>query len=134
MLIFDRIRKKHVSLTPEESVRQNIINYLTTEKGYPVTLMSVEMTLKRSGMGKRSDLLVYNSNGQPLMLVECKAPEVAITNKAFEQIAVYNLTVKAPYLLVTNGIQNYCMAVATDTSPPRFLTKIPEYTDLFPEL
>jgi len=130
MLIFDRIRKKHVSLTPEEGVRQNIINYLTTEKGYPITLLSVETSLKYASMGKRSDLLVNDSNGQPLMLVECKAPEVAITNKVFEQIAVYNLAIKAPYLLITNGIQNYCMSAATDTSPPRFLTEVPEYKDL----
>ena len=130
MLTFDRIRKKYVAHTPEENVRLKLINYLTTTKGYPQTLISVETPHKYSKMNKRSDMLVYDSNGRPLMLVECKAPEVAITDKVFEQIAIYNLAIKAPYLLITNGIQNYCMATATETSPLRFLTEIPEYHDL----
>ena len=128
--IFDNVRKKYVSLTPEERVRQNIINYLSTERGYPLTLMSVETPVKYGQMDKRSDVLVNDSNGQPLMLIECKAPEVAITSKVFEQIAIYNLAVKASYLLVTNGIQNYCMVAATETSPLRFLTEIPKYGEL----
>ena len=130
MLIFDRIRKKHVALTPEERVRQNVINYLTTEKGYPITLISVETSFKYASMNKRSDLLVSNSSGRALMLVECKSPEVAITNKVFEQISIYNLAVKAPYLLVTNGIESYCMTAASESSTLRFLTEIPEYLEL----
>ena len=93
-------------------------------------LLSVEMPLKYARMNKRSDLLVNDSNGQPLMLIECKAPEVAITNKVFEQIAIYNLAIKAPYLLVTNGVQNYCMKAATDSSPITFLDEIPGYKEL----
>ena len=131
MLIFDKIRKKNVALTPEESVRQNLINYLITEKGYPISLISVETPLKCASMDKRTDLTVNDNNGRPLMLVECKAAEVAITNKVFEQIAVYNLSVKAPYLLVTNGIQTYCMRAATASSPPRFLKEVPEYKKLY---
>ena len=88
------------------------------------------MPLKYVRMDKRSDLLVRDSNGQPLMLVECKAPEVAITNKVFEQISIYNLVVQAPYLLVTNGIQSYCMIAANESYPVRFLKEIPEYKEL----
>jgi len=129
-LIFDRIRKKYIVLTPEELVRQHIINYLITEKGYPATLISVEMPLRYGRMGKRSDLLVSDRNGQPLMLVECKAPEVAITQKVFEQIAVYNLAIQAPYLMVTNGLQNYCMKAATECTPVSFLNEAPDYDEL----
>jgi len=130
MLIFDSIRKKYVALTPEEWVRQHLIHYLKNQKGYPATLISVETPLKYAHVEKRSDVLVNNRNGQPLMLAECKAPEVAITQKVFEQIAVYNLTIKAPCLLLTNGLQHYCLTAATDSSPARFLNEIPDYENL----
>ena len=129
-LIFDGIRKKYVALTPEEWVRQHLIHYLATEKTYPVALISVETPLKYARVNKRSDVLVNDRNGQPLMLIECKAPDVAITQKVFEQIAVYNLSIQAPCLMVTNGLQHYCMVMATDTSPARFLGEVPEFEDL----
>ena len=130
MLIFDAIRKKYVVLTPEEQVRQHLINYLVTEKNYPAMLISVELPLKYAQLKKRSDVLVSNRNGLPLMLVECKSPDVSITQKVFEQIAIYNLTIKAPYLMVTNGLKHYCMIAATEKSPVRFLDTIPEYGEL----
>ena len=130
ILIFDSIRKKYVALTPEEWVRQHLIHYLIVEKTVPATLISVEMPLKYAHVDKRSDVLVHNRNGQPLMLAECKAPEVSITQKVFEQIAVYNLAIQAPCLMVTNGLQHFCMATATDDSPARFLHEIPCYEDL----
>ena len=130
MLIFDHIRKKYVALTPEEWVRQHLIHYLIKDKGYSAMLISVEMPLKYARMDKRSDVLVNNRNGQPLMLVECKAPEVTITQKVFEQIAVYNLTIQAPCLMITNGLQHYCLAAATDSSPACFLDEVPDYDDL----
>ena len=133
MLIFDSIRKKYVALTPEEWVRQHLIHYLINQKKYPVTLISVETLLKYAHVEKRSDVLIYNRNGQPLMLAECKAPEVTITQKVFEQIAVYNLTIQAPCLMVTNGLQHYCLTAATDRSPARFLNEIPDYKDLLRE-
>ena len=130
MLIFDMIRKKYVALTPEEWVRQHLIHYLVNEKAYPATLISVEMPLKYARMDKRSDLLVNNRNGQPLMLIECKAPEVGITQKVFEQISVYNLTIQAPCLMLTNGMQHYCLMAATDHSTAYFLKEIPDYENL----
>ena len=129
-LIFDTIRKKFVALTPEEWVRQHLIHYIITEKNYPASLISVETPLKYARVGKRSDVLVNDRNGQSLMLAECKAPEVAITQKVFEQIAVYNLTIQAPCLMVTNGLQHYCMAAATDSSSARFLNEVPDYEEL----
>ena len=130
MLIFDIIRKKYVALTPEEWVRQHLIHYLIAEKNYPAVLISVEMPLKYALVNKRSDVLVHDRNGKPLMLAECKAPEVTITQRVFEQIAIYNLTIQAPCLMVTNGLQHYCLAAATDDSPVHFLNEIPDYEDL----
>ena len=130
MLIFDGIRKKFVALTPEEWVRQHLIHYIIREKNYPATLISVETPLKYARMDKRSDVLVYDRNGQPLMLAECKAPEVAITQKVFEQIAIYNHTIQAPYLMLTSGLQHYCLTAATDSAPACFLNEIPEYREL----
>ena len=130
VLIFDGIRKKYVALTREEWVRQHLIHYLITEKGYPATLLSVETPLKYARMDKRSDLLVNDRNGQPLMLAECKAPEVTITQHVFEQIAIYNLSIQAPYLMVTNGLQHFCLSAATDSSPACFLNEVPVYEEL----
>jgi len=130
MLIFDCIRKKYVALTPEEWVRQHLIHYIIGQKNYPSTLISVETPLKYARMDKRSDVLVSDRNGNPLMLAECKAPDVAITQKVFEQIAVYNLTIQAHCLLVTNGLQHFCMTAASETEPACFLNEIPIYGDL----
>ena len=129
-LIFDKIRKKYVALTPEEWVRQHLIHYLIAEKNYPATLISVETPLKYADVDKRSDVLVSDRNGRPLMLAECKAPEIAITQKVFEQIAIYNLTIQAPCLMATNGLQHYCLSAATDASPACFLNEIPVYENL----
>ena len=130
MKVFDPIRKKRVAMSPEESVRQNLIKYLTSQKGYPETLISVETSLKCAGMGKRCDILVYDKNGVALMLIECKAPEIPINKKVFEQISVYNLTVKAPFVLITNGLQTFCIEAAIMNKPPRILTEIPEYEEM----
>ncbi len=128
--IFDVVRKKYVALTPEEWVRQHVIRYLVAEKGYPATLISVETPLKYARMDKRSDVLVNDRNGRPVMLVECKAPEVPVTQKVFEQIAVYNTVIRAACLMVTNGLQHYCLAAATETASPCFLKEIPDYKEL----
>ena len=130
MLIFDCIRKKYVALTPEEWVRQHLIHYILEQKNYPSTLISVETPLKYARVDKRSDVLVSDRNGNPLMLAECKAPDVVITQKVFEQIAIYNLAIQAPCLMVTNGLQHYCMTAASDSEPASFLNEIPAYGDL----
>jgi len=130
ILIFDSIRRKYVVLTPEEWVRQHLIHYLIVEKDYPAMLISVETPLEYARVDKRSDVLVSDRNGNPLMLAECKAPDVALTQKVFEQIAIYNLTLKAPSLMITNGLQHYCLSAATDRLPACFLNEIPVYEDL----
>lgn len=130
MLIFDSIRKKYIALTPEEWVRQHLINYLITEKHCPASLISIETPLKCVQMNKRSDVTVHHRNGQPLLLVECKAPEIALTQKVFEQISVYHMAIQAVCLMVTNGLQHYCMTTLSETISLHFLDHIPDYQEL----
>jgi type I site-specific restriction endonuclease len=130
ILIFDEIRKKFLVLTPEEWVRQNFIRYLVEEKNFPASLMAVETGLKLNQNQFRADLLVYSKAGNPLMIVEFKAPEVKITQKTFDQIARYNLTFMVPYLLVSNGLNHYCCQVDFEARNYQFFKDIPSFTDL----
>ena len=104
--IFDPIRKKWIVLTPEEWVRQHVIAYLVQTERLPASLIAVERMIKYNKLAKRFDLLLYNRQGRATMLVECKAPEVKLSNETLFQIATYNMVFKVPYLYVTNGIQH----------------------------
>lgn len=106
-LIFDKVRKKYVVLTPEEWVRQHLIHYLIEEKGVPPGLISVERSVQVNGQYRRTDLVVYDTAGKVLMVCECKAPEINLTQKAINQVAHYNFSLKSPWLLLTNGHQIY---------------------------
>ena len=128
--IFDEIRKKYLVLTPEEWVRQNFIQYLVGHLGYPAGLMAIESGLKVHSMDKRSDLLIYDSAGNKCMLVECKAPDVELNQKVFDQAARYNLVYKAPYIIITNGIMHYCVHVKFETGQFEFLNEIPVYSEI----
>ena len=117
--IFDIIRKKYVILTHEEWVRQHFINYLTQYKGYPISLIAVEKKLQVNKLTKRTDILVFDTNGNPNIIVECKAPSIALTQSTFDQIARYNSTLNAEYLIVTNGLEHlYC---TTDHSKEHYV-------------
>jgi len=105
--IFDTLRKKWVALTPEEWVRQNFIRYLTGEKKYPSALIAVEKEIALGELKKRCDILVYDSNHQPMMMVECKAMEVTLDEKVLEQLLRYHISVPVQYLVITNGSQCY---------------------------
>lgn len=128
--IFDEIRKKFLVLTPEEWVRQNFIRYLVDEKSFPASLMAVETGLQLNGNQFRADLLVYNKQGKPWLIVEFKAPEVKITQKTFDQIARYNLTFEVPFLIVSNGLEHYCCQVDFEAKDYRFFREIPRFSDL----
>lgn len=128
VLIFDIIRKKYVQLTPEEWVRQNFIYYLVNFLGYPKSLIKVESGLKYNRLLKRSDILVFNRDVEPLLLVECKSSDLKITQDVIDQAAVYNRSLNARYLLVTNGIQHLCWKISDDGN--RLLEEIPRYDDL----
>ncbi|MBL7883379.1 MAG: type I restriction enzyme HsdR N-terminal domain-containing protein [Bacteroidia bacterium] len=123
--IFDSIRKKYLVLTPEEWVRQHFIQYLIQEKNYPQSLITIEIGLKYNQLQKRADILVYNKQGKPYLMVECKAPEVKISQDTFHQIALYNMVFKVNYLVVTNGLYHYCCEMDYHQNTYRFLPEIP---------
>ena len=126
-LIFDIIRKNYVVLTPEEWVRQHVLRFLLEEKNYPASLIAVERQLKIHTRTKRTDIVVYNTQGTPEVLIECKAPSVKITQDAFDQIARYNLTANASYLMVTNGLSHFFCQIDAENETYVFLKDIPEY-------
>lgn len=128
--IFDSIRKKYIALTPEEWVRQNFIQFLILEKGYPASLMAVEKGLKVNNMFRRTDIVLYNTLGEALMIVECKAPEVRISQETFDQAARYNLSLKVKYLAITNGLQHFCCQVNFQSQSIDFLQEIPNYKEI----
>ncbi len=126
--IFDVVRKKDILLTSEEWVRQHCLQYLIQEKNYPLSLINVEKKLKVYGRDKRYDIIVYTPQGEVTLLVECKAPHVAIDQDVFDQIARYNLSANSQYLMVTNGLTHiYCQMDYT-AEAYHFLKDLPPYT------
>ena len=104
--IFDEIRKKFIILTPEEWVRQHVVQFLLEEKKYPKSLINVEKVLKVNGLRKRYDVVVFNPDGSIYILIECKAPQIKIAQSTFDQIARYNMTMQSQFLMVTNGLNH----------------------------
>ena len=127
-LIYDEIRKKFVVLQPEEWVRQNCVQYLIQHKGYPKSLINVEKELKINTLRKRYDIVIFNPNGSIHVIVECKSAKISIDQSTFDQIARYNLALKASYLMVTNGINHYYCEMDFDAERYLFLKDIPNYT------
>ncbi|WP_299767311.1 type I restriction enzyme HsdR N-terminal domain-containing protein [uncultured Dokdonia sp.] len=126
--IFDPIRKKFIHLTPEEWVRQHVLQFLIQTKGYPASLINVEKEIKIYDTKKRYDIVVFNSDGSIFLIVECKRPNVTITQTTFDQIARYNLTLQAKLLMVTNGLHHYYCAMDFEQERYQFLKEIPNYT------
>ena len=125
--IFDEIRKKFVVLTPEEWVRQHVVQYLLLEKKYPKSLINVEKLVKVNGLNKRYDIVVFQPNGEIFLLIECKAPEVAISQQTFDQIARYNLQLNAQFLMVTNGLNHYFCQMDFENEQYVLLREAPEF-------
>lgn len=109
--IFDPVRKRHVTLTPEEEVRQCVIRHLHEKLGYPLELMQVECAITLNGLTKRCDIVVNNLQAKPVMIVECKKPEISLNQKVVDQACRYNLVLQVPYLYLTNGRQNLILEV-----------------------
>jgi len=128
--IFDVVRKKYIKLTPEEWVRQNMIQHLIQQKQFSKSWIGVEQGLTYNGMNKRADIICYNFDGEALLLVECKAASVKITQSVFEQIARYNFDLKVPYLLVTNGLKHYCCKMDYKANSYTFLEDIPSFESI----
>lgn len=127
--VYDSIRKKFVSLTPEEWVRQNFIHWLIDFKGYPPSLISNEVSINLNNTQKRSDAVIYDRSIQPLILIEFKAPGVEINQSTFDQIAKYNLQLKAKYLIVSNGVRQYCCKMDYKSGDYHFIPQIPSFNE-----
>ena len=114
-------------LTPEEWVRQHFVQYLIQEKKYPVSLIAIEKQLTINNLKKRSDILIFSPKGNPSIIVECKAPNIKITQDTFDQIARYNLKLNAKYLIVTNGLEHFYCQMDFENKTYIFLEEIPNY-------
>ena len=126
-LIFDKLRKKYMVLTPEEWVRQHFVHFLIDKKNYPTSLIALEKQLTINNRKKRTDILVFNTEGTPEIIVECKAPTIKITQDTFDQIARYNLKLKANFLIVTNGLDHFYCKMDFENETYIFLKEIPDY-------
>ena len=129
-LIFDRLRKRFVALTPEEWVRQNFVEYLIHEKGYPAALMANEVSISQNGIKRRCDTLVANRHGLPLVVIEYKAPHIGISQHTFDQIVRYNMVLRARWLIVSNGMNHYCCSIDHQKGTYEFKAEIPSYGSL----
>jgi hypothetical protein len=125
--IFDEIRKKFILLTPEEWVRQHVVQYLLQDKNYPKSYINVEKLIKVNELNKRYDIVVYQPNGELFLLIECKAPEVKISQQTFDQIARYNLVLNAKYLMVSNGLNHYFCKIDFEKEKYVFLEELPNF-------
>ena len=125
--IFDAFRNKFVAFTPEEWVRQHMLNYLNIHLYYPKNLLGVEVSLKLNNLSKRADIVVYAADLTPWMLVECKAAEVEITQAVFDQAARYNITMRVPFLVVTNGIRLLAAKINFQENKVEMLQTMPNF-------
>lgn len=123
--IFDDIRKQWIMLTPEEWVRQNFLQYLVQVKKYPSSLIAVEKEIRLGDLVKRFDIVVYDSSTNPWMIVECKEMQVALTGAVLNQALRYNITLKVPYIVITNG--SFCYGFALNSGGLLELNDLPEY-------
>jgi len=134
LYIFDTQRKRFVSLTPEEWVRQHFIRFLIEAKGYPAALLAVEKQLTLNNMKKRCDAILYNNEAKPVLIIEFKAPNVAITQNTFDQVAVYNAKLKVEFFIISNGIEHFCCKVNPETARYEFFPEIPDFIHINTQL
>lgn len=126
-MIWDILRKKYLKITPEEWVRQNFIHYMINHLGYPLGRMASEFKVDYYRMNKRCDIVVFDESLKAKVIVECKAPEIRITEDTFYQIAKYAHVLKAEFLILTNGMEHYCALIKSDRNSIIYLKEIPEY-------
>ena len=128
--IFDFLRRRYVALTPEEWVRQHFVHYLVEHKGYPKGLLANELLLRVGEKRLRCDTVLYDTALHPRMIVEYKAPGVAVTQRVFDQITTYNMLLHVDYLVVSNGLQHYCCRIDYGQGSYVFLRDIPDYSQM----
>lgn len=127
--IFDMIRKRYVVLTPEEWVRQHFIHFLVDHKHYPAKLIAVEKEVVVCGLKRRFDIVCYDRQANPYLIVECKAPSVSLSQIVFDQAFQYNRSIAARFVAITNGCVHYCGEVFENSSF-RFVPEIPVFEEL----
>lgn len=127
LTLFDELRKRTIIITPEEWVRQHFVQYLIKHKNYPKSLIKLEGGLRLNGLAKRTDIVVFNSAGERILLVECKAPSVAISQATFDQAARYNMVHKVKFMAVSNGLQHYYCNIDFTRESYTFLQELPDY-------
>jgi len=127
--VFDEIRKKWLVLTPEEWVRQHIVFYLVDQKGYPASLIGVEKTVVINTLKKRFDIVCFNNRAEPILIIECKAPEIVLQRTTIEQVNRYNEVIGAAIMMITNGIDTYLMRKNSSNNTISYLNEIPHYKD-----
>ncbi len=125
--VFDPIRKKYVTLTPEEEVRQMVLRHLVEQLDVPAGLIAVEYSMKLNQLEKRCDIVVFSPETKPWMIVECKAKHIVLTQAALDQIIRYNMSLNAAYLLITNGITQYSIRTDSQKNSIEFLDYVPTY-------
>lgn len=123
--IFDIVRKKFVVLTPEEWVRQHVIHFLINFKRVPISCMAIEKQLILNNTKRRTDVLIYNTSLQPVLIVECKSSDVNINQETINQALRYNLELKVPYVFLSNGLKHICLQL--NTTEPIILEDVPDY-------
>ncbi|MBP5339823.1 MAG: type I restriction enzyme HsdR N-terminal domain-containing protein [Prevotella sp.] len=128
--IFDILRRKYVALTPEEWVRQHFVHFLIDHKGYPKGLLANEVELHIGDKKLRCDTVLYDRTLQPQMIVEYKAPNIALTQRVFDQITAYNLLLHVDFLVVSNGLHHYCCKMDYENRSYEFLSDIPSYPSI----
>ena len=128
--IFDSIRKKYIVLTPEEWVRQNFVKYLIEEKNYPKSLLAIEKEITVNRLKKRCDIVIYNRDLKPIVIVECKSPSIKINQETFDQAARYNLSLNVKYLIITNGMNHYCCTIDEENKAYIFKEEIPSFLQM----
>lgn len=125
--VFDVFRKKFITLTPEEWVRQQLLHDMVNRLGYPTGLLKVEALVNVNGLKQRSDIVVYSNKLEPVLLIECKRPQVELTQKTFEQAARYNSQLKIPNLFITNGLKHVFCEINFESHTFRYAEYLPHY-------
>lgn len=130
VLVWCIVRKKKLLLTPEEWVRQHIIHFLLNEKQIPLGLIAAEMSIEVNKLARRCDIVVFGNDGKPKLIIECKAPEINLTEKTFQQIAQYNFTLNVDFLMVTNGLDHIVCQIDRTNSKLNYLENLPEWNQI----
>ena len=129
-LVFDIIRKKYVALTPEEWIRQHWLWYFTEDKKFPKPLLFVEHAIEVNGMNRRCDVTVFNRNTKPALILECKSFDVELSQKTLEQVAQYNMELRVPFVIISNGITTHGCKINFEKNDFELIERIPDYSEL----